>query len=320
MFLKKRKNFQKKPSFLSPAENLQHALPPTYPKPTITHSAPPMMQKIWLKIRHVGFELYSFFTAPFVVKNCLGLFAFFGGFFLLTFWWLKCYTNHGESLQVPNYVGMGIREASQKAKNRDFEVLINDSTYVPGRPPGEVLAQNPKAESRVKEGRTIYFTITKNNPDIIQMPELVGSDDYDLYSRKCSRLGLKPRILARVADKAAPNTILAVLYRGDTITNDIRYGYKVEMGGTIDFVISEQVSLTVEIPDCICQTYDAARFLITSSNLNIGAVIRDATVFDEQSAYVWRQTPQFEPEGTMRVGEQIDLYLTQELPTGCGGQ
>ncbi|MBK8966303.1 MAG: PASTA domain-containing protein [Saprospiraceae bacterium] len=280
-----------------------------------------MMQKIWLKIRHLGFELYSFFTAPFVVKNCLGLIAFFAGLLLMTFWWLKCYTNHGESLQVPNYVGMGIQEAVRKAQSRDFEYVINDSIYVPGRPPGEVLAQNPKAESRVKEGRTIYFTVTKNNPDIIKMPDLVGSDDYDLYSRKINRLGLKPRILARVADpKLAPNTIVAVLYRGDTVTQDIRYGFKVEMGATIDFIVSEQVTLTVEIPDCVCQTYDAARFLITSSNLSIGAVIKDATVYDEQSAYVWRQTPPYEAEGTMRVGEQIDLYLTQELPAACGGQ
>ncbi len=277
-----------------------------------------MMQNIWLKIRRLGFELYSFITTPLFVKNCLGLMAFFAGFFLLTFWFLKCYTNHGESLQVPDYVGMGFREAGKKAKSRDFEVVVNDSIYIPGRPPGEVLAQNPKPKSRVKEGRTIYFTVTKNNPDILKMPNLVGSDDYDLYSRKCSRLGLKPRILARVADaKLAPNTIVAVLYRGDTITEDIRYGYKVEMGATIDFVISEQVTLTVDIPDCVCQTYDAARFLISTSNLSIGAVIHDGTVFNEQSAYVWRQTPPFEATGTIRVGEQIDLYLTQDLPVGC---
>lgn len=277
-----------------------------------------MMQKLWLKIRRAGFELYSFFTAPFVVKNCLGLLGFFAGLFLLTFWWLKCYTNHGESLQIPNYVGMGMQEAGQKARSRGFEVIINDSIYKPGRPPGEVLSQNPVAESRVKEGRTIYFTVTKNNPDIIRMPDLIGSDDYDLYSRKCSRLGLKPRILARVAHpKLAPNTIVAVLHRGDTITQEIRRGYKVEMGAILDFIVSEQVTLTVEIPDCICQTYDAARFLITSSNLSIGAVVRDASVVDEQTAYVWRQTPKFDPEGVMRVGEQIDLYLTQELPAGC---
>jgi len=277
-----------------------------------------MLNKIWLAIRQAGFEVYSFLTAPFVVRNCLGLIGFFSGLFLFTFWWLKCYTNHGESQEVPNFIGMGYRAASAMAMSSDFDVVVNDSIYVPGKPPGQVLAQNPVPRSRVKEGRTLYFTIAKNNPDIIKMPDLVGSDDYDLYSRKCIRLGLKPRVLARIADpKLSPNTIVAVLFQGDTITEEIRSGYRVEMGATIDFVVSEQVALTVEIPDCVCQTYDAARFLISSSNLSVGAVINDGTVVDQLTAYVWRQTPQFDPEGTMRVGEQIDLYLTQERPAGC---
>ncbi|MEQ1744689.1 MAG: PASTA domain-containing protein [Saprospiraceae bacterium] len=277
-----------------------------------------IIQKIWLAIRQAGFEVYSFLTAPFVVRNCLGLFGFFGGLFLFTFWWLTCYTNHGESQEVPKLTGMGYRAATSAALSRDFEVAVNDSIYEPGKPPGQVLAQNPKPGSRVKEGRTIYLTIAKSNPDIIKMPDLVGSDDYDLYSRKCTRLGLKPRVLTRVADpKLSPNTIVAVLFQGDTITEDIRRGYRVEMGATIDFIVSEQVALVVEIPDCVCQTYDAARFLISSSNLNVGTIIKDGTVTDELSAYVWRQTPQYDPEGIMRVGEQIDLYLTQERPAGC---
>lgn len=277
-----------------------------------------MLNKIWLAIRQAGFEVYSFLTAPFVVRNCLGLIGFFSGLLLLTFWWLKCYTNHGESQEVPNFVGMGYRAASAMAMSSDFDVVVNDSIYVPGKPPGQVLAQNPTPGSRVKEGRTLYFTVAKNNPDIIKMPDLVGSDDYDLYSRKCVRLGLKPRVLARIADpKLSPNTIVAVLFQGDTITEEIRNGYRVAMGATIDFIVSEQVALTVEIPDCVCQTYDAARFLLSSSNLSVGAVIHDGTVVDQLTAYVWRQTPQFDPEGTMRVGEQIDLYLTQERPAGC---
>jgi beta-lactam-binding protein with PASTA domain len=274
---------------------------------------------MWEKIRRLGVEIYCFFTAPFVVKNCLGILTIGGGLFMMTFWWLKCYTNHGESIQVPNYIGMNLQEAARKALDRDFNVEVSDSIFIPGKAPGEITMQDPAPESRVKEGRTIYFTVTKNNPDIIKLPDLTGgSDDYDLYSKKCTRLGLKPRVLARVADpKLEPNTIVDVIYNGDTITHDIRYGFKVEMGATIDFIVSEQVTLTVTMPDCVCQTYDAAKFLITASNLSVGSVIKDATVTDEENAYVWRQNPKFTDGATMRVGEQIDLYLTQEAPEGC---
>ena len=279
-------------------------------------------QKIWLKLRRFGLESYAFLTAPFVVRNCLGMLALVTGFLVLSFWWLKCYTHHGESLQVPNYVGMSFREAAKKARARDFAVAISDSTYVPGKAPGEITAQNPAPDSRVKEGRTLYFTVTKNNPDIIKLPDLAGSDDYDLYSRKLSRLGLKPRIAARVPDpRLEPNTIVAVIYRNDTITSKIRRGgFLVEMGATIDFVVSEKVTLNVAIPDCECQTYGAAKFILQTSSLSIGSVIKDGTVTDEQTAYVWRQSPRYEANGTMRVGEQIDLYLTQDKPQKCATQ
>ncbi|MCC7505978.1 MAG: PASTA domain-containing protein [Saprospiraceae bacterium] len=273
---------------------------------------------MWSKIRRLAVEIYCFFTAPFVLKNCLGIFVLVGSLFMMTFWWLKCYTNHGESVQVPSYVGMNLRDAARKARSRNFSVAISDSIYMAGKAPGEVLAQTPKAESLVKEGRTIYFTVAKNNPDIIKLPDLAGGDDYDLYSRKLTRMGLKPRIAARVADpRLEPNTIVSVIYRGDTITDQIGRGYKVEMGATLDFVVSEQVTLTVNIPDCVCQTYDAAKFLIQTSNLSVGSVIKDASVVDPNSAWVWRQTPAFNPNETMRVGEQIDLYLTQEKPAQC---
>lgn len=276
------------------------------------------MQKVWLLLRCAGLEVYKLLTTPYVIKSCLSLVSVVFSFVLLTLWWLKCYTHHGESVHVPNFIGMGFREASQKALARGFGVVINDSLYVPGKPPGIVLLQNPKPQSRVKEGRTIYLTIAKRNPDVVRLPALVGNDDYDLYSRKCLRLGLKPRVIARiVAPKLAPNTIVAVLFRGDTITEAIRYGFEVEMGSEIDFIVSEKVTLLVNIPNCTCLTYDAARFLISSSNLNLGAVIPDATVVDLSSAYVWRQSPPYEPNGTIRVGEQIDLYLTQERPAGC---
>jgi beta-lactam-binding protein with PASTA domain len=273
---------------------------------------------MWQKLRRYALEVYAFLTAPFVVKNCLGMLGLLTFLFLMTFWWLKCYTNHGESLEVPSYVGMNVREAYKKATARDFQVIISDSIYTPGKAPGEVISQNPKPQSRVKEGRTLYFTVAKNNPDIIKLPSLDGGDDYDLYSRKLSRLGVNPRIAARIANpKLEPNTIVAVIYHGDTITQKIKRGFPVEMGATVDFVVSEKVLLSVNIPDCTCQTLDAARFLIQTSNLSVGKITPDATVTNPETAYVYRQSPKYDPASLIRVGEQIDLYITQQKPATC---
>lgn len=272
-----------------------------------------LIERLWQKLRRFGVELYAFLTDFFVVKNYLTMLALVGGILLLTFWWLHCYTNHGESVQVPSYVGMNFREAARKAKSRNFNVSVADSIYEPGKAPGIILSQDPNPQSRVKEGRTIYFTITKNNPDIIRLPALAGNDDYDIYSRKIVRLGLKPRIIARVPDPAEPNTILEVIYRGDTITRKVE-GFTLEKGSIVDFVVSEAVTLTVSIPDCVCQSLDAAKFLVQTSELSVGAIIPDGSVTDPETAYVYRQKPSYDANGTMRKGEQIDLYITQEWP------
>ncbi len=275
--------------------------------------------RIWEKLRRIGVELYAFFTAPFVVRNCLSMIALTSVVLLFTFWWLKCYTHHGEKMEIPDFAGMLFRDAAKKARSQDFRVVINDSTYIAGKAPGIIIAQNPAAGSLVKDGRTIYFTITKSNPDIVKLPELAGADDYDLYARKLSRMGLNPRIVSRVSDPryTEPNIIMAVLHNNDTITQKIKRGYSVEMGTIIDFVVSDQVSQTAHIPKCECETLGTAKFLIQSSKLSIGKIIPDGTVTDEETAYVYRQTPPYDENGIMRSGETVDLYITQDEPQKC---
>jgi beta-lactam-binding protein with PASTA domain len=267
-------------------------------------------------LRRTGVELYSFITTPFVFKNCLAMLGTVMFILSLTFWWLKCYTQHGDSVKVPEYIGMNIRDASRKARARNFGVAISDSVYVQGKSAGEIVAQDPKPGSDVKEGRTIYFTVNKSNPDIIKLPDLAGGDDYELYSRKIARLGLTPRVVARMPDpRLGPNVIIDVIYHGDTITRELRQGVSVEMGSTIDFVVSEEVVTATFIPDCVGQTLDAAKFLIEANGLLVGSIIPDETTdkYDNE-AYVYRQTPKFDPNGSMKRGEQVDLYISREKP------
>jgi hypothetical protein len=73
----------------------------------------------------------------------------------------------------------------------------------------------------------------------------------------------------------------------------------------------------VDIPDCVCQTLEAARFLLQTRNLNVGSILSNSSVTDRNTAYVWKQNPPYEPDAILRVGDQVDLWLTQELPANC---
>jgi beta-lactam-binding protein with PASTA domain len=242
------------------------------------------------------------------------------GFVALTLWFLKCYTNHGESLQVHNYIGMRLKEARKMAENRSFHIVITDSIFIVGKEPGVVLEQNPKPLSRVKEDRSIYLTITSAVADFVMLPNITGgNDDYDRFYKKITGLDVKGQVIDHRFDaRLEPNTILEVIYNGDTITNQLNTGFKVPKGSMLSFIVSSREGSTVTLPDLVCKQFDAAKFIVSNYSLNIGTIVRDATVSDDAKAYIWKQEPAFEEGKTIRVGEQINLYLTQKVPDGCG--
>ncbi len=269
-----------------------------------------------------------YFKEILVFLRTLQFWKHFGGILLalfvcifLTNWVLKIYTQHGESLQISDFVGMDVSDAVEKAESKQFSVQIIDSVFVPGKKPHTVISQNPIALSRVKVNRTIYLTITKSVADLITLPNLAGgNDDLNQFQKKLGLLGINTRIIDRVFDdKLAENTIKDVIYNGEKITDLLQGGYKAARGSTIDLIVSEKGGTSIVIPNLVCKKFDAAKFVITSFNLSLGTVIKDNTVTDELSAYVWKQVPAFSANNTIRIGEQVDVYLTQNAPSGCAG-
>lgn len=262
-------------------------------------------------------EAARFLRSPYFLKNFAALLGFLVFFFLLIRFWLNIYTNHGESLQVHDYTGMHLDEAIQKAKSRSFKVVVSDSIYLVDREPFTVLEQEPKPFSRVKENRRIYIIITKQTPDEVTLPNLVGSYDYDQYSRKLKLLDLKPTIVDReFSNRLEENTILHFFYKGQKITDaDLRNAIKVPKGSVLEFVVTERTTNNVPIPNLICKNYKAASFQITGHQLNVGKIY--GNVSDRDRAYVWKQEPAYESGRYIRMGTQINIYLTDSRPASC---
>lgn len=271
------------------------------------------------RLKNIGKEIFYFLTSGIFLKNFLGMLATIFFFLMLTFWWMKCYTKHGESLQVHDYVGMNIEDAIQKAEARSFNIVISDSVSRPDLRPGEIIDQNPTPLSRVKEDRTIYLQIAKTIPDSKRLPSLVGNYDFDAYSDKLAQRGLKGVIKKREFNsKYKTNTILYAFYKDKKITEeDINAGVEVPEGSTIEFVVTERGGTMVGSPDLVCMKYSEARFLLNNYNLSVGSIIKDATVRNQEEAFVWKQVPDYTPNQNVRIGGQYDIYLTQNRPDGC---
>ncbi len=267
--------------------------------------------------REVGLFLSSgIFLTNFVKMLALALALFF-----LSNWWMRCYTKHGESVQVNDFTGMNIGDARKLAKDKDFRFEVIDSAWFEGKPGGLIISQTPKPLSRVKEGRKIYVSVTQSQPELVRLPQLDESSyDYDRYAGKLARRNIKSRISERVFDrKQAENTILYLIHNGKKVSeNDIKRGYEVPMGSSLEFVVTERLSNEMEVPNLVCMNYTAAEFLVSTSNLNVGEVFEDETVTDRSAAFVYKQDPPFQASNFIQMGTQISLWLTQAQPENCG--
>lgn len=264
-------------------------------------------------------QLWAFLSSPVFLKNFGIWLALLLALYLLLLGWLRLYTKHGESLQVHNYVGMELDDAMKLARNRSFRIEVSDSVYQYEKPPGTVIQQDPPPESRVKKNRTIYLVINRKRPPMVALPDLSGSDDFQVYCDYLKRLNIECIVKDRVYHgRLEPNTILHFYYKGRKITaSQLKRGVEVPRGCTLEFVITERQSDAVPIPNLICTGYAEAEFVITNSQLAVGAVY--GGVDDPGTAYVYRQEPDYLEGKQVPIGTQINLYIQQKRPENCPG-
>jgi len=278
------------------------------------------LSKLGKALKKGAKEFWYFISSLLFVKNLGGMIGALLLFFGITVLFLKCYTRHGDTLQVDDFVGMTYQEAQKVANKVDLDLEIMDSVFIPEREPGMVLEQSPKPMSQVKEGRSIYLTVTKFQPDMVSLPIFSESSyDYKLYQKKLRRKSINTEIVETVFDaRQASNSIVYLMYDGEKYEDsDIKKGVEVPMGCTVQFVVTKRESSVVQIPNLVCQAYDEAKFLTTNSSLQIGEVIEDNSVTSRSSAYVWKQQPAYARQKMINKGGNIKIYLTQYQPDDC---
>ena len=128
----------------------------------------------------------------FIKKLFLHLLAMILFVVLLIFgvrWWLDFYTNHGESVEVPDIVNMNISDAEDILDDLGLSIEVNDSVWVDGVQPGHILKQTPGAGVDVKEGRIVYVKVRKLNRDKKALPDLINNSGYRHAKSELENMG-----------------------------------------------------------------------------------------------------------------------------------
>lgn len=130
----------------------------------------------------------------------------------ITFRWIDSYTEHGVALVVPDVTGMEEADAITKLGQHDFVGVISDHVYIKGVAPGEITAQRPAAQAKVKRGRKVYLTVSSGNQPMIAIPDIADNSSLRQAESRLRAAGFK----------LAPN---------DTIAGDLDWVYSVRYKG-----------------------------------------------------------------------------------------
>jgi beta-lactam-binding protein with PASTA domain len=239
------------------------------------------------------------------------VFLFFGS--------LNWLTGFGKTQKVPSVTGQNVQAAIKMLESSGLEVVIQDSVYIDTIAKQAVVRQIPDAESIVKTGRTIYLTINRTIPPQVEMPNLAG---FSLKSAEMFllSLGLKMGNISYRPD-IARNAVLEQLL-GD---RPIAPGTKIPTGTVINFVLgSGEGSGQMDVPQLVGLSFEAAKLMLQTLNLNLGAVVALNPITDSAASFVVKQYPPalsdsldingFQVVSIIKSGQLIDLYISSTPP------
>jgi beta-lactam-binding protein with PASTA domain len=220
--------------------------------------------------------------------------------------WMKSYTRHGETVEVPDFKGLKLAALDGFVSDKKLRYLVIDSIYDVKSPPGVVVRQEPEPKEKVKEDRTIYLYVTSILPPSIQMPKLEDASLRQAASMIAS-YGLKMDRPTYKPDQCA-NCVLEQWANGKRI----KPGATIPKGTVIHLVVGQGLSdEEVGVPCLTGLSRKEAVDLLIESSLSVGAVIFDEPK-DSASAVVYRQTPNCGGDKNINIGSSVNIFLSAD--------
>lgn len=236
--------------------------------------------------------------------------------------YMDAITDHGEVVLVPDLSTYSLSQVESELEPLYLRFEVMDSSEFNRQfPPGSVVNQYPKPGSEVKEDRVIKLTLNPLHERKLELPDVIDIPKVDAAYRLESK-GFKVGKIRYVPDLGKDN-VLAVEINGETVeTGDV-----FEKGTSFDLVLGMGLSdERVAVPRLYGLRLDSAKLALRNRMLNSGAILYDEDVTDTAAAKVYKQTPLPTGEQVIRMGADVDVWMTTDytkipvatLPQGNG--
>lgn len=225
--------------------------------------------------------------------------------------WLSSYTNHGVSIEVPDFSNLTFAEAQLLAEQKNIHLVVADTVFDETKKGNIIVATKPSAGGFVKEERMIYATINSGTPLMVNLPKLVD------MSLRQAQINLETAGLF-------VGTIDYVPGRANDYVLEAKYGNKPVLAGT-KVPKRSKINLVVEksgngsfahdyvVPNLIGQTYNVASRTIFNLGADVNAIFDSRFAYktsaDSLNAIVWKQSPVADSVSSESI---ITIYLMRE--------
>lgn len=252
--------------------------------------------------------LKEFFKSKIFIANAIAVFAIVILLVIFGMLFLRIYTDHGESVVIPDLKGRTSTEAAAILDRIDLRFEIQDSVYSVETAPGTVLDQFPKPGQKVKENRTVFITLCAVSQEMIPMPQLT-----DISYRQATNLIESAGLIAGKIEyepSEFPDLVLEQKVSGRIV----REGEMVPKGSVVDLVLGAEGDFTSsKVPTLFGNNLEEAQLKIQEAYLNLGTVNYDESFSSEEEkikGQIWKQSPDPAEIFEIARGASIDIWLT----------
>jgi len=240
-----------------------------------------------------------------VVLNAIIIVALSYGLYYFVFSiWLNSYTNHNESVEVPDLSSMNIQQATQILDDLGLTYEVDSVNYDPKKPSYSIIDYFPNSNSKVKEGRRIFIKANPKTYRPVELPDLIGKSkrlaftQLDISGLKIGNIIYEPDL--------AKDAVLKIIYNGKIL----KAGDILPRFATVDLVLGRGMLTGVRTPNLVGLDLSGAKRIIKENFFEIGQIKYIGSSQDTIGARVVYQFP-FNGDAYDQ-GQPIDIWLSNK--------
>lgn len=240
-----------------------------------------------------------------VVLNTIAIIALsYGAYYFVFNIWLDSYTNHNESVEVPDLASMSIQQATQVLDDLGLTYEVDSVNFDPKMKPYSIIDYFPNSNSKVKEGRRIFIKANPKTYRPVELPDLIGKSkrlaftQLDISGLKIGNIIYEPDL--------AKDAVLKIIYNGKVL----KAGDVLPRFAVVDLVLGRGMLTGVRTPNLVGLDLTSAKAAIKDNFFELGQLKYIGSSQDTVGARVVYQFP-FNGDAYDQ-GQPIDLWLSNK--------